>query len=69
MTESDGEGNGEGNDSDYETVRANLAVTRAKPAAVSARMTGIVEDYSDLGVGDDDLETKLSNMKVRKKKS
>jgi hypothetical protein len=55
----------ETHDVDHETVRPK-ALTRNKPAAASAsaRLTGIVEDYSDLAIGEDELETKLSNMKV-----
>lgn len=58
------EGDAETHETDHETVRPK-ALARSKPAASATRLTGIVEDYSDLAIGEDELETKLSNMKVR----
>lgn len=57
------EGDFEAHEPDHETVRPK-AHTKNKSSASSARLTGIVEDFSDLTIGEGELETKLSNMKV-----
>lgn len=49
-------------DADTATVRPRQ-LFKSKPAP-APRLSGIEEDYSDLGIDEDDLETKLSNMKV-----
>lgn len=48
-------------DSDHETMRPSKPAQKSKSVS---RLSGIVEDYSDLAVGEDELRLKLSSMKV-----